>query len=903
MTEVIALLDKARLVTLTGVAGIGKTRLAFEVGARVADGHPGGVWLAELGADTEPPVVAQVVADALGVAERPGVGLADCIIEHLGERKALLLLDNCEHVLSACAELADCLLRACAGLSLMATSQERLGVTGERVWRVPPLSLPPPDDASGVAGVEEESEAVRLFCERAVASRGSFTMSPEIAPAVADICRRLDGIPLAIELAAARTEVLSPPQIAAHLDARFGLLTHGGRTTVARHQTLRAALDWSHELLTVAEAVLLGRLSVFAGGATLEAVQGVCTGGKVAPEQIFEVITALVAKSWVVADTAGAEARYRLLETIRHYAADRLADAGDGSGTRARHAAWFLELAERAEPELRGLNKPAWQRSLEVEHDNLRLALEWAVANGEAEVALRLAGALASFWTDLGHLREGHGFVHAALAVSGPKPPALRAKVLRAAGALAAMTGDRMAAKDLLTDALALSREVADIAGSALALDRLGLLAMLERDTGAALSLLEEAVALARMSGEASALASALHARGQAWMFRGDAAAAAVFYQECLEVAAEAGDVQWMGDAVGGLAWAVSSQGDYEAAERLLTQAVFRARQTGAPFATALALSFLAGAARLRGELPRARALLDEGLAIARELTAPFLLAQCLTEMGRVALAEGDLDSARADFEEGLAVGSHARPGSAALRARLGLGEVALASGDTAAAQTHFETTFNRASGAGERLERARALYGLAEVARAGGDETQAAALHHQALELHHQVGDPAGVVDSFEAIARLAAASGRHVRAACLLGAAQVLRDAQHVRYARPPLQKKAADAEKAKVRKVLGAAKFDAAWHQGTGMSIDEVVAFASRGRGSRETGTSGWESLTRTELEVAALVQQGLTNAEIGAKLFISARTAQAHLTHIYAKLGLKSRRELAREAARH
>lgn len=902
MVEVSALLGTARLVTLTGVAGIGKTRLALEIATRVAERYPGGAWLAELGGDTEAPIVAQLVADALGVAERPGAGLVECIVEHLGERRCLLVLDNCEHVVGACAELADALLSTCAGLSLLATSQQRLGVTGERVWQVPPLSLPAAGPAWDPARLEE-SEAVALFCERAVASRGSFTVGPESASHVAEICRRLDGIPLAIELAAARTQVLSPAQIAAQLDARFGLLTEGGRTTVARHRTLRAALDWSHELLTGAEAVLLERMSVFAGGASLAALDAVCTGDEVASEQVFELLSALVAKSWVVADTAGPEARYRLLETVRHYATERLADAGDGAGTRARHAEWFLDLAERAEPQMRGVHQCSWLRVLEAEHDNLRGALEWAVVNGKAEVALRLAGSLGGFWENLGRLREGHESVHAALGSGGPQPPVARAKALRAAGSLAAMVGDRPAARGHFERALGLSRESADTSGSALALARLGFLAMLDREMPAALSLMGEALVLARASGDPTALASALHTQGQAHMFRGEAAAAQPCYEECLEVAASAGDAVWMGDAVGGLAWAVSAQGDYEAAEVLLTRALDQVRRVGAPFATALALTFLAGVARTRGELARARALVDEALAIARELTAPFLLAHCLAESGRLALTEGDLDRAQGVFEEGLSVGSRARPATPALRALVGLGEVALAGGDIATARTHFEGALARATGAGDRLGRARALYGLGEVGRAGGDEAQATLLHHQALALHHQVGDPASVVDSLEAIARLAAASGRHARAARLLGAAQSLRDATHVRYARPPSQQAGAAAEVAVVRRALGDAKFDAAWSQGATMSADEAVAFASRGRGARGAGADGWESLTRAEREVAGLVRQGLTNAEIGDKLFISPRTAQAHLTHIFAKLHLKTRRELAKEAARH
>jgi predicted ATPase/class 3 adenylate cyclase len=370
IAEVKRLLCTARLVTLTGAGGAGKTRLALQAVADMVESYRDGVWLAEFAPIADPALVPKTVASALNVPEQPGRDLTETLVDALRLKAPLLLLDNCEHLLAACRDLAAALLRKCPQVRILATSREGLGVPGETVWRVPSLSVP--EDIRHIPGPTElvGYDAVRLFVDRAVTTTPGFTVTSKNALAVAQVCRRLDGIPLAIELAAARVKVLAVEQIAARLDDRFRLLTGGSKTVLPRQQTLGAAIDWSYHLLSETERLLLGRLSVFAGGWPLDAAEGVCAGGNVEATDILDLLTSLVDKSLVLAETQCGEARYRLLETVRQYARDRLAEAGEEADVRTRHRAWYVALAERAEKEPRGPRQRIWR-----EHENLRAAL------------------------------------------------------------------------------------------------------------------------------------------------------------------------------------------------------------------------------------------------------------------------------------------------------------------------------------------------------------------------------------------------------------------------------------------------------------------------------------------------------------------------------------------------
>ena len=442
-----------------------------------------GVRLVELAPLADAALVPHAVAAALGVREVAGQPLADAVADSVGPKRLLLVLDNCEHLLEACARLADALLRACPRLQVLATSREGLGVPGETRWPVPPLSVPPAG-ALPVARLAE-SEAVRLFTERAASLSPGFTLTEANAAAVAEVCRRLDGLPLAIELAAARVRALSVEQIAARLDGRLRLLTSGRRAAPPHQQTLRASLDWSYELLAEPERRLLGRLAVFAGGWTLEAAEAVCPARALgrapspasespesrplAPEDVLDALAGLVDKSLVSlvvgsddGGGAGGESRYGLLETVRQYAHERLEASGEAEDARQRHAAYYLALAEAAEPRLAGPDPLASLARLESEHDNLRQALRWCVAHGASVQGLRLGGALRQFWLARGLVAEGRAHLEAMLALpgvpgvaglpvtlEGAALAAARAKALSAAAMLTYRLGDSAAARAL----------------------------------------------------------------------------------------------------------------------------------------------------------------------------------------------------------------------------------------------------------------------------------------------------------------------------------------------------------------------------------------------------------------------------------------------------------------------
>lgn len=449
-----SLLGKTQLLTLTGSGGCGKTRLALQVAAEVLESFPDGAWSVELAALADPALVPQSVAQALNVSEAAGKPLLQTLVDYLKAKHLLLVLDNCEHVLEACARLADALLRNCPLVQMLASSREALGIAGEQTYRIPPLSLP---DARQMQTVESvtQYEAVRLFIARALSVQPQFTITNANAPALAQLCVRLDGIPLAIELAAARVRSLSVEEINGKLDNRCRLLTGGSRTALPRQQTLRALIDWSYDLLNAQEKVLLCRLAVFAGGWTLEAAEAVGIGDEVEEWEVLDLLTSLADKSLLVAEQEQGQTRYRLLETIRQYARDRLIESGDVEKVRERHQAFFVAFAEEAAPHLRGREQAAWIHRLETEHDNLRAALEWR----SDEASLRMVGVIWQLWGVRGYLSEGRTRLTSALAGTDAQARTrLRARALNGAGGLAWSQGDYLAAQALHEEALTIQR-------------------------------------------------------------------------------------------------------------------------------------------------------------------------------------------------------------------------------------------------------------------------------------------------------------------------------------------------------------------------------------------------------------------------------------------------------------
>jgi predicted ATPase/DNA-binding SARP family transcriptional activator len=507
VVEVKRALAMTRLLTLTGAGGSGKTRLALEVARHLVGAYPDGVWFVELAPLSQPQLVPQVVAEALGVREQPDRPLVDTLVGHLREKELLLMLDNCEHLIEACVRLADTLLLACQRLRILATSREALGIAGEMRWRVPSLSLPdlrPPTAVAELSGYE----SVRLFLERARLRDLAFALTPQNAEAVIEICRRLEGIPLAIELAAARVGVLSAERIAEKLGDSLALLSVEDRGVPARHQTLKGTLEWSFELLTEPEQTLFRWLSVFAGGWTLEAAETVGTGGGIENDDVLDLLSRLVEKSLVVAEATGnGQMRYRMLEPVRQYGRQKLEESEEADAVKGRHAALFLALAEEAEPELTGPRQQEWLERLEAEHGNLRAALSWALEGKEPELALRLSGALGDFWYLRGRLtEEGRGWLEAALKQGSKLTTVVRLKPLVRAGSIAMEQRDFEQAVAHSEEGLALSREFGHKVGAAAALSTLGYVSLLRNENDRALALFEEAIGLAQDVGNAAAL-------------------------------------------------------------------------------------------------------------------------------------------------------------------------------------------------------------------------------------------------------------------------------------------------------------------------------------------------------------------------------------------------------------
>jgi non-specific serine/threonine protein kinase len=671
LVDVRTLLGTTRLLTLTGTGGVGKTRLAIEAARSVQMEFADGVWLIELAPLADSRLVPQAVAAVLGVREQPGQPLLATLAGALRRRTLLIVLDNCEHLLQGCADLVASLLQASVGCRLLATSREALGIAGETNFRVPPLSLPHPQRGD-LAEHLAKSEAVRLFADRASEANREFALTDQNALAVAQLCRRLDGIPLALELAAARTQMLTVEQIGARLGDHFALLSTGDRSGPVRHQTLKATVDWSYALLTAPERVLFEQLSVFAGGWTLEATEAVCAPGETGTEQsgnppgvVLDVLGSLVDKSLVMTEQTGTEIRYRLLEMPRQYARERLREHGTELSARRRHALYFVALLEEKESALTGSSQAATLDVLEREHDNLRAALRWAMESGEIEYGLRLGWVMWRFWWVRGYLSEGRqrmaelltltraagissilarGLVSAGLlAVWQADYTAARPHLERAltmarhygdrraeAYALAFLNrvrrdqGDDLQARVLGTEAVDIFRELDDRWGLAVALHFLGL-ANEAADVSLARGLFEESATLFRALGNTVDLAMPLRGLGDVAYLAGDAVKAEYLYQQSAGLFQQRGDEWSVAMLRTQLGYAALAQRDPRRATTLFTQSLAGWRRLGHRRGTVLCLAGFASVTAHRGHLVEAARLLGateaacEGEAVALE--------------------------------------------------------------------------------------------------------------------------------------------------------------------------------------------------------------------------------------------------------------------------------------------
>jgi predicted ATPase/Tfp pilus assembly protein PilF len=648
LAAVTALLGRedVRLITLTGMGGIGKTRLALQVAADTLDAYEDGGFVVDLAPLADASLVLPTIAATLGVRESGGLSLRDALVAHLAEKRLLLVLDNFEQVLGAAGTVAD-LLSACAGLTVIVTSRAKLGLRAEHEYPVAPLPTPDLKHLPSLAALAENA-AVALFVQRATAARHDFVLTEETAALVAAICARLDGLPLAIELAAARIKTLPPWAILARLTNRLKLLTGGARDLPARQQTLRAAIEWSHELLPEDDRVLFRRLAVFAGGFSLEAAETV-VGDDVAVHldaDVLDGVEALVNQSLLrQAGGLDGEPRFTMLETLREFGLERLEDAGEGPALRRAQSEWCLALAQSALPHLTGPEQAVWLARLEIEHDNLRAAL--ASTDDDGDRRLRLAAALWRFWYMRGHISEGRAALAGALAgtastgAAAPATPA-RATALNGSGLLAYVQGDYAHAVACQEEGLALWRELGDKAGIATSLYNLGLVADARGEYARAAALFEESLAIAREAGDTRSVAAALHKLGTIVDEQGDYARAVTLYEESLAILRTLGDQRSVAVLLDDLGLGAFEQGDYARAAALHGESLAIERRLDDPRGVATSLNNLGNVAYEQGDYARAMELHAESLAIERTLGNKRGVAASLNNLGLLAHRQGD---------------------------------------------------------------------------------------------------------------------------------------------------------------------------------------------------------------------------------------------------------------------
>lgn len=635
--------DKGPLLTLTGIGGSGKTRLLIEIGKGAVEDYPDGIWMVELAPVAEEERVIETVAKVLGVQEDPGRPLLDLVVDQWKERAALLLLDNCEHLLGACSTLAEHLLRNCPDLKIIASSREGLGISGETIYQVSSMALPP---ATPIALAECAAiESVQLFVERASAAQPGFELTEELIPSVQKVCRRLDGIPLALELAAARVRMLPVAEIATRLDDRFRLLTGGSKTALPRQQTLRATIDWSYEHLSAEEQSLLQRLSVFVGGWTLEAAEGVCAGDGLDEWQVLDLLSHLADKSLVEVDIESGHkagvARHRLLSTVRQYAGDRLLENAQERAVRRRHREYFLAFVERAEPHLTTPDQSTWLARLEAEHDNLRAALENCLVDQDAiEEGLRLAGSLWRFWLVRGPWQEGRSFLAELLSAADPDSATPgRTRALNASGVLANVQLEHERARDFCQESLAAARQLDDRRSISRALLNLGNIARCMHDFDGA-----------RQHLEAS-----------------------------LEQLEALGDTYGVAVTEYNLAYLALDQKDLDRARELFEQGLVHFRELGDLFGMAWSLSLLGVMAQDRDDLLTARDLHTESLVLKRQLGEPFGIAASLLHLGQIEVEFGNVAAAREHLIASLETLRDGRQRKALAECLISFGQLAIA--------------------------------------------------------------------------------------------------------------------------------------------------------------------------------------------------------------------------------
>jgi len=872
-----------RLVSLTGPGGCGKTRLAYEVAALELDRYDHGVWCVELAPVGSGDLVAHAIAPLFGLREEFGRPLIDTLAEQLHHVSTLLVVDNCEHVLDSAATVIEALLQRCPGVRVIATSREALGLRGEVVWRVPSL---------------DGSTAFELFVQRARSVRPNFDPSDDESPAITEIVERLDGIPLAIELAAARVRMMSPVHIASGIDDRFRLLSGGSRTAMSRQQTLEASVAWSYGLLSPDEQQLARRLSVM-HGFTLEAAEEVASDDISERYAVLDLLTRLVDKSMVQVGADRPGEGYRFLETVRHFLLRRLAESDDAEAVRARHLSYFLGLAERIGPHVALRNGAANLATLESQHANLESALEYAIGSDRREESLRLATAMALFWELGGHLGRGGRWLARLLDEPDDPPSISRARACWAAAHIGLYGGDLETTSVRAPEALELAEQLHDDWALARALNTVGF-ATAVTTPHQARQLLERSIELGSASGdEWSVLSSHKMLTVYSWVTGDDVAAADDM--ERLRVLSTQLDADYF------LAWYhgllglfLVRRGDLMEARSRLHRAIELCNRIGEPITGSMAQAWMWAIDIAQGEYDKSASACAALLRRAHATGGGLAVADLLFNLGQIAIGRGDfqgaIDLTAPNYENNR---EHGIPYTVALPSIIEA-SARRRVGQHARARDLLEDIAELATGCDNQwmLARINLERGLLEVE--SGDLDAAARFVHASLASFARMGhrsDAASALDSVASLAHLAESDAEAVRC---FAAAAALRAAMGI--VSLPSDAAAVMDTCDQLRASLGEDGFAAHWAEGSRLSMEDAVEYASRARGERRRPSSGWASLTPTELRVVELAAEGLTNPQIAAKMFVARGTVKVHLGHIFTKLGVTTRSELAAQAVR-
>jgi predicted ATPase/class 3 adenylate cyclase/DNA-binding CsgD family transcriptional regulator len=886
VAEVLALLDDARLVTLAGAGGCGKSRLGVQVAAEwVGTGRE--AWLVELAPLNDPGNLGSFVASAMGIKEEGSRAPVDSIVDQLSTRAAMVVLDNCEHLVDAVAEIVATLLTHAPSLTIVTTSREPIGVPGETVFRVPSLAVP---DRAADAASAGGFDAVRLFVERARLARPGFALDDETVAPVIEICRRLDGIPLALELAAARVRMMPPAALAAALDDRFKLLGGGGRTVLGRQQTLRASVDWSYALLTATEKSVLQRLSVFAGSFSLAAAEEVAAAVDVDAFEVMDIVARLVDRSLVQADPDGLEARYSLLETIRQYAFERLLDTGDTIATRDRHLHSMVALCALSAP---GLDVPELERGvarMTLDDRNLAAAFDWANDVGDAESMWFMCGALTFYWVSTGQFSESRRRFDQC--VAHPDVPTAEQLAARwGASYLALYSGLFERGITLSEECLVLARNVGDDRYAARSLHTIGTTTMFF-DLDASRVVLQEAIELAERVDDPWCLADSMQIMSYTYLIEEDIDQALAWADRAAPIARDLDNAQllaWDELARGQLA---VRRGDLTGSRVRFAAAARQGARTGDPNIAATVLGFRAQMETLAGDAESWVTPVTESFDHCVRVGAGQGVVGLYFAQLSVLVASGRAEAAAALVQAYSELLVPVVPMLAPLL-RVGEAFVALANGDRELARSRALDGISHpmataVTPTGEVLIGYLDL-GDNEISRA---ETRA----YAALDLVVERGNVPDLVDAVGLLGHVAAANGRIEDAARLWGAVDGIEARAGIghgcTFIGPWLT-----AGRERVEQELGADGYLAAHEQGGQLSRDEVIELVTRARGKRGRPVSGWDSLTPTEVRVVELAASGLTNAKIGEQIFVAGGTVKTHLAHAYAKLGVANRTELA------